>query len=84
MPKKGPVERAPVAIWRDCYLPYFGEQGLFWAYFLGAGEISILRGFPDKGWGNGGQIGGILVVLISASRGTDDVCVSLFYYTLSG
>jgi hypothetical protein len=59
--KKRAKERAPVAIWRGGYSPYFGKQGLFWAYFLRTGKISILRGFPDEGWRNGAQIGVIFL-----------------------
>jgi hypothetical protein len=57
--KKSAGEWAPMTFWRRGYLPYFGKRGLFWAYFLGIGKISILRGFPKERLGNGGQFGGI-------------------------
>jgi hypothetical protein len=42
-------------------------SAVFWqteanlGFFLGAGKISILRGFPDEGKGNGAQFGVIFL-----------------------
>ena len=55
VPKKTAKERVPVAFWRQGYLPYFGNQGLFLAYFFMKSKISILRGFPDVGERNGAR-----------------------------
>ena len=52
---------APVSFLQGVILPYFGKIRSIWAYFLREGKSSILRGFPEKGRGNGAQFGVILI-----------------------
>jgi hypothetical protein len=80
--EKRAKQKAPVAIWRGGYLPYFSKWGLFWAFFSEREKISILRGFPDTGKGNGARFE-IILVQVSAWINRKHIRISRFQRTIN-